>query len=282
MLDLNSMFVGVDIGGTKTLVAALNEQGVIKEKLKFPTSKDYPAFLTDVRKAVAQLKTQDFAAGAVGIPGPGLDREKGISINLSNLPWRNIPIVKNLEEICNCPIAVENDAKLAGLSEAMLLKEQYKKVLYITVSTGIGFALIANGIIDTSVGDGGGRTILLEHEGKMTPWEDFAGGRAIVARYGKRAEDITDETTWKAICEDLAKGIIHLIAILQPDAIAFGGGVGTYFPRYGDILKTAIENYRIPLIKMPVLMEAQRPEEAVIYGCYDLANQIFPHAKSHK
>ena len=276
------MYLGVDVGGTKTLVAALDENGVIVEKVKFPTSHVYKEFLQDLRDKSASLKTKDFVAGVAGITGPRTDRERGIGINFSNLPWRNVPIVQDFELIYNCPIAIENDAKLAALSEAMLLKDSFKKVLYITISTGIGIGWVVDGVIDTSVGDGGGRTILLEHQEKMTPWEDFAGGRAIVARYGKKAEDITDENTWLSICRDLAKGFIHLIAILQPEVIVIGGSVGAYFNKYGEILNTEIEKYKIPLVKLPVLVEAQRPEEAVVYGCYDLAKQIFPNAKTHK
>lgn len=276
------MYVGVDIGGTKTLVAVLDEHGVITEHSKFPTPHDYSEFLRDLSKVIAGLKAKEFAAGAVGIPAPSIDREHGVGINFSNLPWRNVPILQDTEDICHCPIAIENDAKLAALSEAMLLKGKYKKVLYVTISTGIGIGLVVDGIIDTSIGDGGGRTILLEHDGKIMPWEDFAGGRAIVARYGKKASEISDEATWKAICRDLAKGFIHLIALMQPEVIVIGGGVGTYFDRYGKLLQTEIENYQIPLIKLPVLVEAQRPEEAVVYGCYDLAKQTFPHAKVHQ
>ena len=275
------MYVGVDIGGTKTLVAVLDEQGVIIERSKFPTSHDYATFLSDLSAALENFKTKNFVAGAAGITSPSFDREHGIGINFSNLPWRNASVRQDIEEICHCPIAVENDAKLAGLSEAMLLKDSYTKVLYVTVSTGIGIALVVNGVIDTSIGDGGGRTIMLEHDGKMTPWEDFAGGRAIVARYGKKAEEITDEATWKAICVDLAKGFIHLIALIQPEVIVIGGSVGTYFDRYGDLLKTEIEKYQIPLIKLPDFIEAKRPDEAVVYGCYDLAKQTFSHAKTH-
>jgi predicted NBD/HSP70 family sugar kinase len=275
------MYVGVDIGGTKTLIAVLDEHGVIVEEIKFPTSHDYKIFVKHLQENSAKLSNKEFVAGVAGITGPRTDRERGIGINFSNLPWRNVPILKDTEEILKCPMAIENDAKLAALSEAMLLKDSYKRVLYVTISTGIGFGWVVNGVIDTSIGDGGGRTILLEHEGKMTPWEDFAGGRAIVARYGKRAEEITDEATWKAICRDLAKGFIHLIAVMQPEVVVIGGSVGTYFNRYGKILRAEVEKYDIPLIKLPAFVEAQRPEEAVVYGCYDLAKQVFPHAKTH-
>lgn len=275
------MYIGVDVGGTKVLVSVLDKHGVITERKKIPTNRDYPLFLKDVQVVLAGFKVKEFAAGAVGIPVTTFDREHGFGINFSNLPWRNVPIQQDLEEIFNCPVAIENDAKLAALSEAMMIKDNYKKVLYVTVSTGIGIGFVVNGVIDTAVGDGGGRTILLEHEGKIMPWEDFAGGRAIVARYGKKAEDIIDEATWKAIAKDLAKGFIHLIAILQPEVIVIGGSVGTYFDRYGQFLLSDIAQYNIPLIHLPALVEAQRPEEAVVYGCYDLAKQAFPHAKAH-
>jgi glucokinase len=162
----------------------------------------------------------------------------------------------------------------------MLLKNEYSKVLYITVSTGIGIGLVVDGEIDTSIGDGGGRAILLEHRGQMTPWEDFASGHAIVERYGKRAVDITDETTWGKISRDLAKGLVELIAIVQPEVIVIGGSVGTYFERYGGLLARELASYSVPLVTMPQLQAAQRPEEAVIYGCYDYAKRVFGHAKA--
>jgi glucokinase len=69
---------------------------------------------------------------------------------------------------------------------------------------------------------------------------------------------------------------------MQPEVIVIGGSVGTYFDRYSQLLKSEIESYQIPLIKLPALVEARRPEEAVVYGCYDLAKQVYPHAKTHK
>ena len=170
----------------------------------------------------------------------------------------------------------ENDAKMAALSEAMLLKDEYAKVLYVTISTGIGFGLVLDGKIDTSVGDGGGRTILLEHNDALEPWESFSSGKAIVEKYGKRAEEIHDKKTWQAISRELAKGFIHLIAIMQPEVIVVGGGVGQYFDRFGHFLREDLRKYKIPIVKMPVIIEAQRPDEAVVYGCYDLAKQYYP------
>jgi predicted NBD/HSP70 family sugar kinase len=271
------MYIGVDVGGTKTLVAVLNDQGVIKEKTVFPTPGSYEQFLEAMARCHDIFKTQDFKAGGAGIPTTVFNRDSGIAMRFGNLPWKNVNMQHDLEKIFICPIAVENDAKLAGLSEALLLKDKYSKIAYVTVSTGIGYALIDRGVLDTSVGDGGGRTIMLDYKGKLMAWEDFASGRAISERYGKKAADITDEATWKEISRNLAKGFVHLIAILQPEVIVIGGGVGTHFDRFGKLLSAELEKYKLPLNELPKLLAAQRPEEAVIYGCYDYAKQVYNH-----
>jgi predicted NBD/HSP70 family sugar kinase len=274
------MYLGIDTGGTKTLVGVLNSHGEIVESAKFPTSKDYENYLVELENTVKTFAHQEFAAGGVAMPGK-IDRKHGRVINLGNLGWKNANVQHDLEKLFHCPFVIENDAKLGALSEAMLLRDHYDKVLYVTVSTGIGIGLIAHGKIDTSIGDGGGRALQLEHRGKLMSWEDFAGGHAIVERYNKRAVDITDAATWTAICRDLAKGLIQLIAIAEPDVIVVGGSVGTYFDRYGKILAAELKKYHLPMVSLPDLRQAQRPEEAVLYGCYDLAKQHFPHASTH-
>lgn len=273
------MYVGIDIGGTKTLAAVLNDDGVILEQHKFPTNKDYGMFLDELKAVIDGFSCKEFAAGAIGLPATTMDREHGRAISFGNLPWRNVPVHQDAERICKCPIVMENDAKLAALSEYMLIRDDYDVVLYVTISTGIGYGLVDKGHIDTDIGDAGGRTMMLDYRGKLTPWEDFASGRAIVERFGKFAKDIEDAETWKAVSRDLAKGFVELIAVMQPEAIVVGGSVGHYFNRFKKYLEHDIKEYHVPLIKLPVLLPAQRPEEAVVYGCYDIAKQVYPNAK---
>jgi predicted NBD/HSP70 family sugar kinase len=270
------MYVGIDIGGTKTLVAILEDNGVIIEHEKFPTPKDYGEFLVELGNTMSHFVHHDFKAGGCGVAAR-LDRETGKIIKMGNLPWVNVPFQNDLEEICKCPMVIENDAKMGGLSEALLLKDKYKRALYVAIGTGIGTALVDRGIIDDGIGDAGGRALMMEHRGKLVPWEQFAGGRALANRYGKPAKEITDPTTWRTICRYLAQGIVQIIAICEPDVIIIGGGVGLYFDRYGKILKEEVDKYALPLVTMPDIVSAQRPDEAVIYGCYDLAKQTYTH-----
>jgi predicted NBD/HSP70 family sugar kinase len=269
-----AMYLGVDIGGTKTLAAVLDEHGVIQQKTKFPTNHDYPTFLKELRKVVADFDVKDFQAAGFGMPVTNFDRKRGIGIDFGNLPWQLVPAQDDFEKIAGCPVALENDAKLAGLSEAMLLKK-YSKVLYVTVSTGIGTALIVDRRIDPYVGDGGGAMLMFTHHGKLQPWEHFASGKAIVERFGKRAEDIHDTATWQAIVHDLSRGFLELIAVMDPDVIVIGGSVGTFFDRYKDLLNAELKKYETPLMPIPPIVQAQRPEEAVVFGCYDYAKQLF-------
>lgn len=262
------MYLGIDIGGTKTIVAILDDNGVIQESYKFPTAKTYDKFLNDLAIFVDKLSTKEFVTAAAGVPGR-LDRTHGIAMAFGNRPWRNVPIQKDIEKIIGCKLAIENDANLAGLSEAMLAKE-YSRVLYVTVSTGIGVGFIVNQHLDPGMVDSEGGNILLEHNGKLEPWEDFASGRAIVSRFGKRAKDITDNKTWRIIAHNLAIGLIDLIAVMQPEMIILGGGVGTYYAKYKEYLDKDLKEYENPLLNTPIIREAARPELAVVYGCYDI------------
>ena len=268
------MYIGVDIGGTKTLIASLTDDGIIDEQIKFPTPENYDQFLTELSNNFGTLKTNTYNAATVAAPG-SIDRMEGVARSFGNLPWSDVPIKRDTEIIFGCPVALENDANLAGLSEAMLLKNTHQKVLYITISTGIGTGFIVNQKIDPSMADSEGGDLMIQRDGKLVKWETFASGKAIFNHYEKRAEDITDPEIWKLIAEDLCVGFLDLIAVTQPDVIVVGGGVGTYLDRFHDFLVADMKQYENPLLQIPPVQKAVRPEEAVIYGCYELARELY-------
>lgn len=270
------MYLGIDIGGTKTLIARMDDHGVIIESEKCVTPQKYSDFL----KLLTSTNFIHHDYRAIGLGAPGIiNRQTDIVEIFSNLEWKNVPLCKDVETIFKAPTFVENDAKLAGLSESMLVKDKFPKVLYITISTGIGYSLVDHTNIDPLVGDTGGRSLIFNKNGKYIPWEDQISGRAIVKRFGKMAKDIDDPEIWKSIARDLGIGIIELIAIFEPNIIIFGGSVGNYFSKYKESLKKELTKYHLPLIEMPILKQAERPDFAVIYGCYDYAKQKTSHAR---
>lgn len=268
------MYVGIDIGGTKTLIAALTNEGVIHESLKFPTPERYDDFLVELKTNVAKITAKDFRAGAVAAPGT-IDRSKGVFVRGGNLKWRDEHIQRDVERITHCPMLLENDANLAGLSEAMLLKDKHAKVLYLTISTGIGGGFIVNQQIDASMADVEPGQIMLQRGDKIVKWESFASGKAIYERYGLKASEIDDPKIWSAIVKDWTVGFLDLLAVTEPDIIVLGGGVGHYLEKYHDLLVAELKKYATPMVPIPPIVKAQRPEEAVVYGCYDLARSVY-------
>lgn len=270
------MYLGIDIGGTKTLLAVFSQSGELKLSYKFPTNPDYEQFKLDLVQSIKeQLGQYQFTQCCCAAPGR-VDRDKGVAIGFGNLGWSNTPIKPDLEKLLGIPVVVENDANLAGLSEAQLVREKYNKVLYITISTGIGDGIIIDGVIDQSLADSEAGHMILEHDGISEIWEHFASGKAILAKYGKIAADIDDPEIWKVISKNISRGLIDIIATIQPDVVIIGGGVGTHFHKYGKFLNEELQNYKAEVgsvVNIPLVIGAQRPEDAVIYGCYELIRQ---------
>lgn len=263
------MYLTIDIGGTKTLVARMNKKGKIEESVKFKTPRDYTEFVSVLASNVENITTNRWRLVCVASPGK-VDRENGIGIAYGNLPWLNVPLRADIKKIAKCDVLIENDVKLAGLSEARLLKPTKRKVVYITISTGISDGVIINGVIDPDLQDSEAGHMLFERDGQLVTWESFASGKAIVKRFGKMASEINDPGIWKVIARDFAIGIIDIVANIQPDIVIIGGGVGSHFHKYEKPLMAELKKYENPMVPIPPITAAKNPEEAVIYGCYEL------------
>lgn len=268
------MYLAIDIGGTKTLLAVFTGTGKLKQSIKFKTPVLYDDFRDELTVNVAKLSTSKFKLCCVAVPGK-VDRTNGVAIAFGNLPWTNVPMGTDVKNIVNCDVYIENDGNLAGLYEARQVPE-FSKAIYLTVSTGIGSVLVVDGKIQESTRDAEVGQMLMEHGGKLMRWEEFASGKAIVKKYGKKASEIPadDSATWYAISRNIAIGLIDVIATLTPDVVIFGGGVGSHFDKFGDRVAEELKIYENPLLTLPKIVQAKHPEEAVVYGCYELAKDF--------
>lgn len=265
------MYLSVDIGGTKTLLATFTKDGTLKESLKFKTPVLYDDFRNKLAANVAKLSTKKFSLCCVAIPGK-VDRKRNIGIAFGNLSWTNVPIGADVENVVHCPILLENDGNLAGLYEARQVPE-FKKALYVTISTGIGSVMVVDGAIQESTQDSEIGHMLFEHDGQLMRWEEFASGSAIVKKYDKLASEIdpNDSAAWYTIARNIAIGLIDVIATLTPEVVIIGGGVGTHFDKFGDRLLEELKIYENPLLTLPKVVRAKHPEKAVVYGCFEMA-----------
>ena len=271
------MFLCIDIGGTKTAVAVFDDSGKVSYESKIKTDHNYDIFLKNLASLIKNDIKDDIKYACAAVPGL-LDRENGIVISLGNLPWRNIPIRDDIEKLISCKLVIENDTRLGGLGEARAYTGKYKRLVYFTVSTGIGGALIIDKRISEDMRDMEiGKAPLLNEDGQIQDWENIASGRALYEKYGIRADEITDEKIWKEIAEKIAHGIGIACAVLQPEVIIFGGGVGQYADKFTPYIKDYLEENLHPNINQPKeLSGPNRAEDSVLYGCYELLKD---HAK---
>lgn len=261
------MLVTVDTGGTKTLVAAFSQDGVVGEQIKFPTPKDQNEYVDQLRTTLQkQYGGQTVEAIVIALPGI----IKGdVAVWCENLKWSNFNVVEALKGVLgDTPILVENDANLAGLAETRTLSQIPESSLYVTVSTGIGTGITTNGLIDPGLRHSEGGHALVEYDGIVRKWESFASGQAIYDTYGQYARDIHDPITWNQIADRISRGFLAVVPIIQPDIIIIGGSIGTYFDSYGQQLTNILREKLPPHIPCPEFRQAKHPEQAVIYGCY--------------
>ena len=261
------MIVTIDTGGTKTLVTSFANNGHMGDSLKFPTPKEPKKYVAELKRIVRE-RYADRQVDAIVIALPGVIRD-GTAVWCKNLGWANFRASSELRNLLpGVPVLIENDANLAGLAETRLLRTIPNCSLYVTVSTGIGTGVCTNGYIDPGLRYSEAGHALVEYDGKVRQWQDFASGRAIVDAYHKFARDITSKRTWKKIADRISRGFLAVIPIIQPDVIIIGGSVGTYFERYGDYLRDILVDHLPPHIPCPKIIQARHPEEAVVYGCY--------------
>lgn len=261
------MLVTVDTGGTKTLIAPFEEDGVIGETIKFPTPKNQDEYIALLRETLEKnFGNQPVEALVIALPGIVKD---GVAVWCNNLEWRNFDLKSALSGVLgNAPILIENDANLAGLAETRVLDPMPTSSLYVTISTGIGTGVITDGHIDPGLRYSEGGRALVEFQGHVREWEDFASGQAIFKEFGLYARDIDSEHTWSQIADRISRGFLAVIPMIQPDTVIIGGSIGTYFERYGAQLESILRQKLPAHIPCPVFQAARHPEQAVIYGCY--------------
>lgn len=142
----------LDIGGTKTIAAVLNEKGEILAQENFPSLvSSYEAHLELCAGAMKRQMekagvTGDKLAG-LGVSLPGIvDNENGVLIYAPYANWENIHVAEYLSERLGIKrICCENDVNACAIGELRFgLGSRYSDFIWMTVSTGVGGAVIEN------------------------------------------------------------------------------------------------------------------------------------------
>lgn len=271
------MIIAIDTGGTKTLLAGFSKEGKLLKSFEFPTPKSKQKYLEIIEKVIKKEFSKELESGeiqAISCAEPAII-ENGVVLWAKNLRWQNFDVKTELSKIFpDIKIFIENDANLAGLFESQKFKNKFRNVLYITLSTGIGSGIITDGKINQGLKNSEIGRIPIEFDGRVREWEDFASARAIFDVYGKYAKDISKPRQWQNIAERISRGLLVVIPIIQPEVIILGGSLGENFKKFDLFLEQIIRQNLPEGIACPKIIQAQKPKEAVIYGCFEFVKDL--------
>jgi glucokinase len=274
------MYAGVDIGGSKILVAIsdANLKLIASNRIATPESSSFG--LLEIRRLISTLSgNRQLAAIGISAPGP-LDFKAGKLLKPPNMSWRNVGVKSNLRQAFKVPVGFDQDVNAAALAETQMgAATKAKSVLYVTISTGVGTGIIINGQIYRGAYDSEGGHIVVNPNGHPCScggrghMEAEVSGRAIKRRFGRFAYEITDRPTWNLIARDIALGLASLSAVLSPELIVLGGGVSVHWNRFRQPLQKHFASLACPLYPRPKIVPAKHIETAAIYGALILARR---------
>ncbi len=314
------MIGAVDIGGTKIAVGVVNDEGKVLARRECPTDADrgYRYALANIRnmlEATARGANTQVSGIGIGSTGP-VDPITGEFGEVNFFPnWKGENPVRDLAEIFQVKVAMENDADAAALGEAGWGAGRNKaRLLYVTVGTGIGTGLLVDGQIYRGV-DGSHPEIghhLVDPSGPLCVcgfhgcWESLAAGPAITAWLEKEApndyrhrDDLSakrifelaaagDDWARRAIDREiryLGLGLANLVTLFTPDAIVLGGSVMKSASLFlEDIRRIIGECCRLVPFEKVELTLASLGEDANLIGAarvwhHRFANQGAQHAR---
>lgn len=139
--------IALDIGGTNTRVALINEKYEIEKILIKPTVVgNLDLFLASVRNAIKEAIDDFSGVKAIAVGVPGRVRHDGYIYALPNVHITAIPLSEYLNDEFGLPVYVRNDAEVAALAEANVGPyKECKSLYFVTISTGVGGALCIDG-----------------------------------------------------------------------------------------------------------------------------------------
>lgn len=244
------MWLGIDIGGTKTALAVGDGTGALLARERHPTAatrdarKDLRRLAQVARSLVDQagLDLAEIQAVGVSVAGP-LDAAQGVVLNPPNLPWQRAPVREALTQELGRPVYLENDANAAALAEWHFgAGRGTRHMLYLTMSTGIGGGLILDGRLyrgfSGNAGEVGHIPVVWEGApcacGLRGCLEAYIGGAAWSRRLARRTPE-------SSLVAALAGGPLQA----RPEHVVQAAGQGDAFAqaemaRFNDYLARAI------------------------------------------
>ena len=254
------MRIGIDLGGTKTEVIALGDDGQQRFRHRIATARDdYARTVEDIAALVALAEAETGETGSVGIGMPGSISPFSGVVKNANSTWLNgKPLDKDLSQRLQREVRLANDANCFAVSEAVDGAASGAQTVFgVIIGTGCGAGMAIDGRVHTggngNAGEWGHNPLPwmdedeLRHReevpcycGKQGCIETFISGTGFATDYQRLSGQSLKGNDIIRLAEEqdplaelalsryelrLAKSLAHIVNVLDPDVIVLGGGM---------------------------------------------------------
>jgi fructokinase len=265
--DKSVIKIGIDLGGTKIEVIALDEDGreILRRRVQTPQG-DYQGTLQTIVCLVEKAEADLGESGTVGIGTPGaISRATGLLKNSNSVCLNGQPVLQDIQALLNRPVRISNDANCFTLSEATDGAAAGARVVFgVIVGTGTGGGVVVDGKIITGpnaiAGEWGHNPLPRPRNDERPGPQCYCGQRGCIETFlsgpgmsrdhkmatGKplKPRDIVKhalsgdpaaEATLHRYEDRMARSLAHVINILDPDMIVLGGGMSNIHRLYESV-----------------------------------------------
>jgi fructokinase len=275
--------LGIDLGGTKTEILALDERGreLLRRRVASP-QRDYDATLTCLVELVRETETRLGPLESVGVATPGAISPATGLLRNSNSTWLNgRPLLGDLVDRLGRPVRIENDANCFALSEAVDGAGAGHRVVFgVILGTGVGAGITVDGHVlsgpNRIAGEWGHNPLPWATDAERPGPDCYCGKRGCIETFlsgpglsrdhrsasgeERRAEELAAATdaeghaTLERYEHRLARALAHVINILDPDIIVLGGGlsnVARWYDRVPRLWSRWVFSDRVETLLLP-------------------------------
>ncbi len=280
---MSEAIIGVDLGGTQMRAARFDTSLEIEDRIAEPTlaHEGQARVLERLAETIARVLPSDRSSVmGIGICAPGpINPHTGIIYSPPNLPgWVSVPLRDEIQNRLGITTYLGNDANVAALAEATSgIARNYKYVMYLTISTGIGSGIVDNGRLilgSQGLGAEAGHMVIMVGD-RVSTLEKEAAGPAIARKVRAQLEAGEKSMITEMINGDLSAvtaqvvgeaaqlgdalavsairhagfvvglGIVTLMHLFNPQIVVVGGGVTHTGELLFEPMREAVRKYTL-------------------------------------
>ena len=290
--------LAIDIGGTKTAAAMINDDDQFLEHTTWPSPPTAAEAIDRIVATCAPWTTQENVhdhnhntpqAAGVSFGGPFDFATQTCIRSMHTRGWENFPLSEILEHALGIPVITDNDANVAALGEYQRAgtthsaEEPKDPLLYVTLSTGVGAAIIANGQLLRGAHSLAGELghLPIGHDktcncGQTGCLERAVSGYWIERDHHQPAPDyLENPDNHRAWIEKLTRGLWSATVLIDPAVIVIGGGMTGQGDRLIEPLRAALTSKARASKRTPPALRLGDPSgRNVLAGAAVMAQQL--------